>query len=146
MTVLHKTQSLYLWGSQYGKQLSDKRLQGVFTYISPIILPTTWSKIYIFLFLPITKAQHRRLTFLRSHSPQVIGLRYKLGCFPLKSHTLAAKSCFSKVTDSSELTGSWQVHIQRYKRNLVSSVLCYQPLSRMCVNHSAVFKSVNNGF
>lgn len=110
------------------------------TYISHIILPTTRSNTYIFLFLRKIKNHTERLTFLRSHSQQVIERRYTLRGFPRKPtpflhKTLELTECLAgELTD---MKGIW-----------VSSILCYQPLSEMYENQPICIcaeTSVNNG-
>lgn len=84
------------------------------------------------------KSQHRKVNFLKVTQPTGDRAKIQTQVLPSKAHTLAAKSYFPKVIESSEFTGFWQVHIKRYKRNLVSSILCYKPPSGMYVNQSAV--------
>lgn len=86
------------------------------TYISHTILPVSWNNTYIFLFFQIINSHRRKVNFLQVTQLARDRARLQIRCHS-QAHTLSATVCFPKVTEPSELI-DWQVHVNRYERNL----------------------------
>lgn len=78
--------------------------------------PSKSNNTYIFLFFQIINPHHRKVSFLQVTQLARDRARLQIRCHS-QAHTLSATACFPKVTERSELI-DWQVHVNRYERNL----------------------------